>query len=107
MHGGLLIKEARKRQGLSQAALAERLGTPQSTVARWERGTIAPSFENVIRAIRASGLELAIDVVDRDPQLERLLDAHLELTPAERLAQNSYMVDLIEDVRRRRAVVHG
>jgi len=101
MRAGPLIREARKRAALSQVALAERLEMPQSTIARWETGTIAPSFANVLRAVRACGLELSIDVVDRDDQLRRLLDAYAEMTPQQRLAQNTYLVDLIEGARHR------
>ena len=101
MRAGPLIREARKRAALSQAALAKRLEMPQSTVARWETGAIAPSLDNVLRAVRACGLELSIDVVERDSQLERLLDAYAEMTPPQRLAQNTYMVDLIEGARHR------
>ena len=37
------ITSARQRLGLSQAALAERLGVDQATISRWERGVVPVS----------------------------------------------------------------
>lgn len=107
MKGSALILEARRRAGLTQTGLADRLGVPQSTIARWETGRIAPSFENVVRAVRACDLDLAVRVVDRDRDLIALVDAHLRLTPAERLAQNSHLVNFVEGARRRMAAAAG
>ena len=98
-----MILEARRRAGLTQAGLADRLGVPQSTIARWEAGRIAPSFENVVRAVRACDLDLSVRLVDPDRDLHALVDAHLRLTPSERLAQNSHLVNFIEGARRRMA----
>ena len=103
MQGNALILEARRRAGLTQTGLADRLGVPQSTIARWETGRIAPSFENVVRAVRACDLDLSVRLVDRDDELRALVDAHLRLTPSERLAQNSHLVNFIEGARRRMA----
>lgn len=62
--GADLIVEARKRAGLTQRDLAERAGTTQSSVARWESGRSEPSFANVVRLLRLCGF---------------VLDVHLEL----------------------------
>ncbi|MBK9120457.1 MAG: helix-turn-helix transcriptional regulator [Phycisphaerales bacterium] len=35
---GEMLRAARREAGLSQAELAARLGCPQPTIARWERG---------------------------------------------------------------------
>jgi hypothetical protein len=102
-----LVKEARRRAGLSQADLAARLGAPQSTVARWESARIAPSFDNVVRAIRACDLDLTLQLAPRDEELEALLDEHLKLTPAERFAQNTHLVNFVEGARRRIAAARG
>jgi transcriptional regulator with XRE-family HTH domain len=58
MRGGALIREARRRAGLTQGELAARLGTTQSAIARLERGGTEPSFERVVEAVRACGFEL-------------------------------------------------
>lgn len=39
------LKELRKRRGLSQVALAERLGMSKSTIGAYETGDIMPSVE--------------------------------------------------------------
>jgi transcriptional regulator with XRE-family HTH domain len=103
MQGNALILEARRRAGLTQTGLADRLGVPQSTIARWETGRIAPSFEKVVLAVRACDLDLSVRLVDRDDELCALVDAHLRLTPSERLAQNNHLVNFIEGARRRMA----
>lgn len=103
----MLVEEARRRVGISQAELGVRLGVPQSTVARWETGRMAPSFDNVVRAIRACDLELVVSVVPADQELEALVNEHLRMTPAERFEQNVYLVELVDGARRRTAAAHG
>jgi DNA-binding XRE family transcriptional regulator len=46
---------ARARAGLSQAQLAERMGTSQSTIARLESGRTLPSLRTLDRYARATG----------------------------------------------------
>ena len=40
------IREGRDRLGMSQEALAERLGVSRQAVSKWEMGTSVPSPEN-------------------------------------------------------------
>ncbi len=88
--GGDLIREARKRAGLTQRELAERAGTTQSAVARAESGRVDPGFETVRRMLRFCGFNLlvALDPYD-DSDLAQAL-ALLELSYEQRL---EYMVD--------------
>jgi transcriptional regulator with XRE-family HTH domain len=58
--GGDLIKEARRRAGLTQAELAVKAGTTQSAIARWERGAVSPSFDTVRRLLRLCGFHLNV-----------------------------------------------
>lgn len=46
---------ARTRAGLSQAQVAERMGTSQSTIARLESGRALPSLRTLDRYARATG----------------------------------------------------
>ena len=57
MSACVLLVEARRRAGLSQAEVARRISRKQSTVARWERGFMEPGFDAVIEALRACGFE--------------------------------------------------
>lgn len=92
MRGGELIREARKRAGLSQAELARRMHTKQPVIARWESLERSPSFENVSRAIQACGLELQHSIANPDPQEESLLSQWLRMTPKQRLLHNRQML---------------
>lgn len=85
MRGGLVIREARKRAGLTQAELGERLGTSQPVVARWEGGRAEPGFATVGRAVRACGLELQVAVTAPDDHDLLLAEELLSLTPRERV----------------------
>jgi transcriptional regulator with XRE-family HTH domain len=103
VNGGSLVEEARRRSGLTQSELGRRLGVPQSTVARWETKRTAPSFENVLRAVRACDLDLSLRVVERDEELVHLIGVYAGMTPAERLAQNVHLVNLVDSARHRMA----
>lgn len=81
-----MIRQARQRHGLSQAALAFRAGTDQAAVSRIERGEVSPTVETVERLLAAMGeqLEVAAKPLPRDyDQLH--LRASLRRSPEERL----------------------
>lgn len=65
------IRTARKRRGMTQEQLAPLIGVEQATLARYERGTVAPS----INRLRKIALALAIE-------LEELTDLPDESPPA-------------------------
>ncbi len=46
---GVNIREAREVAGLTQAKLGDACGVNQSTVAKWEHGTIGPTGANMVR----------------------------------------------------------
>ncbi|QDL97005.1 helix-turn-helix transcriptional regulator [Rhodopseudomonas palustris] len=54
------IAKARRRAGLSQAELARRMNTTQSTVARLESGRGQPSTRTLLRFAKATGHKLKI-----------------------------------------------
>lgn len=53
---GELIREARKKIGISQSELALTVGVKKSAVCRWERGHRSPSPEKLIRIAIAIGV---------------------------------------------------
>lgn len=66
MMGGMLVREARRRAGLTQAELARRAGTTQSAVARLERGRTRPSAEHLQVLLRACGFDLRVHLAPLD-----------------------------------------
>ncbi len=82
--GNDLIREGRLRRGMTQTELARLIGTTQSAVARLESGRTSPSFDDVIRILRAMDLDLDFALVPRDEQDWAQAAALLELNPAER-----------------------
>jgi ribosome-binding protein aMBF1 (putative translation factor) len=54
-----LIK-ARRRAGLSQAEIAARMGTSQSTIARLESGQTLPSTKTLLRFAKATGSKIQL-----------------------------------------------
>jgi transcriptional regulator with XRE-family HTH domain len=83
--GGELIREARLRSGLTQQDLADRLGTSQSVIARWESGRRSPTVETLLRAVRSCGLDLSMSVVSYDHDHELMIRRNLTLPPGARL----------------------
>ena len=51
---------ARKRAGLTQTGLAERMGTTQPAVTRMESGKVQPSLRTLRRLAEATGSKLTI-----------------------------------------------
>lgn len=80
-----LIREARLRAGITQQELAERLGTSQSVIARWEAGHRSPTVDTMFRAVRACGLDVAMSVVAPDEDHEMLIRQNLAISPEARL----------------------
>jgi hypothetical protein len=85
MISGDLLREARLRAGLTQAALGRRAGRPQSQIARWERGEVKPSLETLRELIRACGLELTFRLATYDDSYVHEIQSYLDLAPDDRV----------------------
>jgi len=85
MDAGQLLREARRRAGLTQAELASRAGTTQSAIARIERSATSPSFERVTSLIRLCGLDLEVRLVPFDDHEATIAAENLRREPTERL----------------------
>ena len=67
---GTLLRQARKRAGLSQVDLAARAGVTQSVISAYESGQRQPSLPTLARLIGAAGFELTLGL--RRPARRRL-----------------------------------
>ena len=102
MMSAQLVREMRRRAGLTQAELARRLGTSQSAVARWEGGRSAPSFETLREVARACDLDLQPRIIDRDDHDLSLALPNLRLTTRRRLERYEDALDQFDALRRAR-----
>lgn len=66
-----ILLRYRAGQGLSQRALAERLGLSQPRIVKLESGEHNPGIDTIINAVRRLGIEFVLDVspADRKPLL--------------------------------------
>jgi len=85
MIGGELVREARKRGGITQAELAARAETTQSAIARLESGRTSPSLEQVERLLRLCGFQLLVELAPYDDSDIVQAEAALRRTPQERI----------------------
>lgn len=84
MRGGEYVLMARRRAGLTQRELAERLGLRQATIARWERGDRQVGIEDVEAVAGACGLHLEAHLVAEDRWWSQIA-LQLELDPLDRV----------------------
>ena len=104
---GQLVREARRRAGLSQRTLASRAGVSQPLVARIERGAVDASFERLQQLVRACGFDLEIHVVPLDEDAWTLAEEGVSLTPEQRLDRMLAGVELHEEGKRAREASDG
>lgn len=83
-----LLRDTRIRAGLSQRELAERAGTSQPAIARYESGAVEPSLSTLSRLITACGYQLRLetDAIAEDDL--RRLRAAMDQPPAARVEAN-------------------
>ena len=91
MSTGSLIRQTREAEGLTQAALARRLGITQPSIARLEAAGDEVSVATLQRALNAMGRALELRVMERPSSVDETL-LHgtlgtLALTPDERLVR--------------------
>jgi transcriptional regulator with XRE-family HTH domain len=81
-----LLRDSRRRAGLTQRQLALRLGVTQAAVAKLERPGANPTFETLAGALWATGHRLELEAPARAGGIdESLVRRQLELSPGERL----------------------
>jgi transcriptional regulator with XRE-family HTH domain len=83
---GELLKEARRRHGVSQKRLAMRAGTTQSAISRLERDRVSPSVETLGELLYLLGEDLTLGSEARDSGIDATLNqGKLQLTPTDRV----------------------
>ena len=82
-----VVREARRRSGLTPAELAERAGVAKSTVGRIESGARVPSPDTVERLVEAALWTVSMSLSEADPGTDSMFErTPLRRTPAERLS---------------------
>ena len=100
MEIGELIKEARKKAGLSQKALADMLGISQQNIAQWESGKRNPKIDSLLKIAVAIGLPYTAFL----PAIEQSYDCDTEYMIIESIMDNlnatgqKKVVDYAEDL---------
>jgi predicted nucleotidyltransferase/DNA-binding XRE family transcriptional regulator len=69
---GALLRQARKRAGLSQVELAARAGVTQSVISAYESGHRQPSIPALVALVDAAGYDLAMGLRRQPGRLGRL-----------------------------------
>lgn len=80
-----MLREARMAAGLTQAALAARLGVSQSAIAKLEREGSNPTVETLDRTLRAAGFRLQLIAPAWGGIDQSLIRQALQRSPAERI----------------------
>ena len=100
MKGNHLVREARKRAGLSQTELAQRAGTTQSVISRLERGATTPSMQTISDLVRACGFDLDISLARHDDDHDwSLVQQNLRLSPEQRIQQVTKWAKFVVELR--------
>lgn len=108
------LRDFRKKQGLSQTALAERLGAHITHVNRIEKGRVLPGLDFVVKAARALGVSVdALLAPEENPlQAVRIEDREMSermqllgtLEPTERTAVIQVIDSMLTKQRMRRVL---
>ncbi|HSK54088.1 MAG TPA: helix-turn-helix domain-containing protein [Jiangellales bacterium] len=72
LDAGAVLKEARRRVGMTQVDLARTAGVTQSVVSAYESGARQPSLVTLQRLVSAAGFELVISLSPQAARRDRL-----------------------------------
>lgn len=85
-----LLRETRRRHGLTQAQLAARARTSQAAISRIERGLVSPSIATLATLLDVMGEELVLGSQPIDYGHDHtLLQENLAHTPEERIRRQA------------------
>lgn len=93
---GQLLRDARRRHGVSQQRLARRAGTTQSAISRIERGGVSPTVETLAELLHLLGEDLVLAAEPTDSGIDRsLIRENLGLSLGERLDRGLAFGDFV------------
>lgn len=78
-----LVRMARRKAGLTQAALAKRAATSQSAISAYEAGRRSPSVDTLCRILAAAGFEVRMRLAAPDTHEAARAKAEALLSPGE------------------------
>ncbi|HUQ63090.1 MAG TPA: helix-turn-helix transcriptional regulator [Acidimicrobiales bacterium] len=94
---GALLKSARLGLGLSQHAFADLLDIAQPTLSAYESGRRQPTLPTLLRMLARAGLEVRMQLADRDNHDDLLADWERSLTDEMRARLRAQGYRLISD----------
>lgn len=98
---GQLIREARKRHGVSQTRLATRAGTTQSAISRIESGRVSPTVGTLRSLLHLLGEDLVLGAEPRESGIDRSqIRERFKLSPSERVDYGIAFADFVIEQRR-------
>lgn len=96
MSPGELLRDARRRKGVSQQSLAIRAGTTQSAISRIERDRVSPSIETLRELLYLLGEDLSLGSEVRDFGIDRTLNqSNLAFTSEQRVRRGMEFADFL------------
>lgn len=91
-----MLREARRRHGVSQAGLATRAGTTQSAISRIERGRISPTVDTLWELFYLLGEDLEFFSAPRDSGVDVTLNrSSLAFNPSQRVERGLAFADFV------------
>jgi len=98
---GQLLKDARRRHGVSQARLATRAGTTQSVISRIESDRVSPTVGTLRGLLHLLGEDLVLATEERDSGIDRSqIRERLSATPEERVDQGLAFGEFVLETQR-------
>ncbi len=101
MTTGQLVREVRRRHGLTQVQLAARARTSQAAISRIERDLVSPSVETLARLLDLMGEELVLDARAIEYGHDRTLFAeNLSVSAEARIRRQAARANVVRDLQR-------
>jgi transcriptional regulator with XRE-family HTH domain len=98
---GELLRETRRRHGLTQRQLAARARTLQAAISRIERDLVSPSMATLTQLLDLMGEELTLGTHAIDYGPDRSLNAdNLTLSPTDRLRRQAAWAKTVREIQR-------